>query len=50
VLAEHGDLTAATEAAELIAADGEARRVWDTVETTCRRVRAESPAALAQES
>jgi hypothetical protein len=44
VLAEHGDTAAAAEAAQLMAADGEARRVWDTVESQCRRVRGQSPA------
>jgi hypothetical protein len=45
VLAENGDATAAAEAAQLLAADREARRVWDTVESTCRRLRGESPAS-----
>lgn len=48
VLAEHGDATAAAEAARLIAADGEARRVWDTVEETCRSMRATPPTAAAE--
>lgn len=39
VLAEHGDPAAAAEAARLLADDDEARRVWDTVEATCDRLR-----------
>jgi hypothetical protein len=46
VLAEHGDATAAAEAARLISADHEARRVWDTVESTCRRLREGSAAVV----
>jgi hypothetical protein len=48
VLAENGDATAAAEAARLIAADGEARRVWDTVESTCRRLRTEAPGLVTE--
>jgi hypothetical protein len=50
VLAENGDATAAAEAARLIAADSEARRVWDTVESRCRRLREASAAVAAEES
>jgi hypothetical protein len=42
VLAENGDAEAAAEAARVIAADGEARRVWETVESDCRQLRQES--------
>jgi hypothetical protein len=50
VLAENGDTTAAVEAARLMAADGEARRVWNIVESTCRRVRGESAAVVTEEA
>jgi hypothetical protein len=39
VLAEHGDRAAGAEAARLLAHDDEARRIWDTVEATCDRLR-----------
>ena len=48
VLTEHGDTAAAAEAARLVAADDAARRVWDTVESTWRRLR-EEPHAVASE-
>jgi hypothetical protein len=48
VLAENGDATAAAEAARLIAADSEARRVWDTVESRCRRLREASATAVTE--
>jgi hypothetical protein len=48
VLTEHGDTAAAAEAARLIAGDDAARRVWDTVESTCRRLR-EGPHAVASQ-
>jgi hypothetical protein len=40
VLSEHGDALAAAHAASWIARDDEARRVWETVEQTCRQLRA----------
>lgn len=36
VLAAHGDTAAGATAAEWIASDHEARRVWDVVERACR--------------
>jgi len=50
VLSEHGDATAAAEAARLIASDDEARRVWDTVEATCQRLRGDAPGLLADQT
>jgi hypothetical protein len=39
ILAEHGDLDAATEAARWLARDAAARHAWDTVQHTCDTVR-----------
>lgn len=38
VLAEHGDVEAATEAERWLAEDGSARRHWDLVELHCHEI------------
>jgi hypothetical protein len=43
VLSESGDPVAAADAASWLADDAEARQVWDTVEHTCRALRADAP-------
>lgn len=44
VLAENGDLNAATEAARWLASDATARHAWDAIQNTCDTVRrCESP-------
>jgi hypothetical protein len=44
VLAEHGDVEAASAAQRWLATDGEARRLWDKVDTDCSEIRSVSPA------
>ena len=44
ILAANGDNHAATAARRWLAADAEARRVWDEVEQDCRSLRATRPA------
>jgi hypothetical protein len=39
VLAEHGDLDAASEAARRLARDADARQAWDAVQQACDTVR-----------
>jgi hypothetical protein len=39
VLAEHGDIEAASAAERWMATDRAARRLWDEVDTDCREIR-----------
>jgi hypothetical protein len=43
VLAEHGDVQAASDAERWLATDRAARHLWDTVDTDCREIRNGAP-------